>query len=128
MRRSSGKKRAKRTKMATKVMRKPMRKKTTKKGKNPWVEHVGRVFAELKKQDPKISYKQAMIEARKTYKKQAAQPVPEIEEEWNVSSRDYSTVGKKKGSAKKKKGKSRRRRRSRRRIGGDEHDLCSGQR
>ena len=115
MRRSSGKKRAKRTKMA----KKPMRKKTTKKGKNPWLEHVGKVFSELKKQDPKISYKQAIIEARKTYKKQAAQPVPEIEKEWNVSSSNYSTVGKKKGSAKKKKGKSRRRRRSRRRGGGD---------
>jgi hypothetical protein len=126
MRRSSGKKRAPKTKMR----KKPMRKKTTKKGKNPWLEHAGKVFAELRKKDPKISYKQAMIEAKKTYKKQAAQPVPEIEEEWNVSSSKYSTVGKdswnvstskystvgKKG--KKKKGKSRRRRRSRRRIGG----------
>ena len=115
MRRSSGKKRVQRTKMA----KKPMRKKTTKKGKNPWLQHVGQVFAELKKQDPNISYKQAIIEARKTYKKQAAQPVPEVEDSWNVSSSKYSTVGKKKkGSAKKKKGKSRRRRRSRR-HGGD---------
>ena len=120
MRRSSGKKRAKRTKMVTNVMRKAMRNKTTKKGKNPWLEHVGKVFSELKKQDPKISYKQAIIEARKTYKKQAAQPVPEIEKEWNVSSSKYSTVGKKKGSSKKKKDKSRRRRRSRRRVGGGE--------
>lgn len=107
MRRSSGKKRVQRTKMA----KKPMRKKTTKKGKNPWIQHVGKVFAELKKQDPKISYKQAIIEARKTYKKHTAQPIPEVEEDWNVSSSKYSTVGKKKkGSAKSKKGKSRRRR------------------
>ena len=120
MRRSSGKKRAKRTKMA-KPMRKPMRKKTIKKGKNPWLEHVGKVFSELKKQDPKISYKQAIIEARKTYKKQAAQPVPEIEKEWNVSSSKYSTVGKKKGSLM-NNGKPRRRR-SRRRGG---YDKCSG--
>ena len=46
--------------------------------------------------------------------------VPEVEDSWNVSSSNYSTVGKKKGSAKKKKGKSRRRRRSRRRVGGGE--------
>ena len=90
-----------------------------------------KLISELKKQDPKISYKQAIIEARKTYKKQAAQPVPEIEKEWNVSSSKYSTVGKdswnvstskystlgKKGT--KKKGTSRRRR-FRRRIGGDD--------
>tara|TARA_Y100000389_G_scaffold187747_1_gene209519 strand:+ start:334 stop:729 length:396 start_codon:yes stop_codon:yes gene_type:complete len=131
MRRSSGKKRAKRTRMvkpmrnkpmSKKPMRKkpmrkkPMRKKTTKKGKNPWLEHAGKVFAELRKQDPKISYKQAMIEAKKTYKKQAAQPVPEIEGEWNVNSSKFSTVGKdswnvsssKYSTVGKEKGKSRR--------------------
>ena len=93
----------------------------------------------MEKQDPKISYKQAIIEARKTYKKQAAQPVPEIEKEWNVSSSNYSTVGKKKGSLM-EKGNSRRRRsrrrggygkcsndgppRSRRHVGGDN---CKGE-
>ena len=118
MRRSSGKKRVQRTKMA----KKPMRKKTTKKGKNPWLLHVDNVLKELRKKDPNAQRKQAMIEAKKTYKK--GQPVPEVEDSWNVSTSKYSTVGKK---GKKKKGKSRRRRRSRRRIGGDEPDSC-GQR
>lgn len=141
MRRSSGKKRAPKTKMAKKPMRKkPMRKKTTKKGKrppNPWIQHVNAVLKEMRKTDPGASLKDAIKEAKKTYKKQAAQPVPEIEEEWNISSSKYSTVGKdswnvstskystvgKKG--KKKKGKSRRRRRSRRRVGGGECGIGS---
>ena len=124
MRRSSGKKRAPKTKMA-KAMRKPMRKKTTKKGKNPWLLHVDNVLKELRKNDPNVTRKQAMIEAKKTYKKD--QPVPEVEDSWNVSSSNYSTVSKKRGSAKKKKGKSRRRRRSRRRGGGGiPEGQCSG--
>ena len=129
MRRSSGKKRAPKTKMAKAMRKKPMRKKTTKKGKNPWLLHVDNVLKELRKTDPNAQRKQAMIEAKKTYKK--GQAVSEVEDSWNVSSSKYSTVGKdswnvstskystvgKKG--KKKKGKSRRRRRSRRRVGGD---------
>ena len=116
MRRSSGKKRAPKTKMAKAMRKKPMRKKTTKKGKNPWFLHVDNVLKELRKTDPNVTRKQAMIEAKKTYKK--GQAVPEVEGSWNVSSSKYSTVGKKKGSAKKKKDKSRRRRRSRRRVEG----------
>ena len=126
MRRSSGKKRAPKTKMA-KAMRKPMRKKTTKKGKNPWLLHVDNVLKELRKKDPNVQRKQAMIEAKKTYKK--GKPVSEVEDSWNVSSSKYSTVGKdswnvsnskystvgkkskKKGKKKKGKSKSRSRRR-----------------
>jgi hypothetical protein len=138
MRRSSGKKRAQRTKMA-KAMRKPMRKKTTKKGKkppNPWIQHVNAVFKEMRKTDPGVSLKDAIKEAKKTYKK------GQKADSWNVSSSKYSTVSKKKNNdswnvstskystvgkkGKKKKGKSRRRRRSRRRVGGNGAESCSG--
>ena len=123
MRRSSGKKRAPKTKMA-----KAMRKKTTKKGKrppNPWIQHVNAVFKEMRKTDPGVSLKDAIKEAKKTYKKGQSADTWNVssskystvgKDSWNVSTSKYSTVGKK---GKKKKGKSRRRRRSRRRVGGD---------
>jgi hypothetical protein len=139
MRRSSGKKRAPKTKMAKAMRKKPMRKKTTKKGKrppNPWIQHVNAVFKEMRKTDPGVSLKDAIKEAKKTYKKgqkadswnvssskYSTVSKKENNDSWNVSTSKYSTVGKK---GKKKKGKSRRRRRSRRRVGGDEHDTCGG--
>lgn len=130
MRRSSGKKRAPKTKM-----RKPMRKKTTKKGKrppNPWIQHVNAVLKEMRKTNPEASLKDAIKEAKKTYNKGQSADTWNVstskystvgKDSWNVSTSKYSTVGKKKGSSKKKKGKSRRRRRSRRRVGGDKCGL-----
>ena len=82
MRRSSGKKRTKRTKIV-KAMRKPMRKKTTKKGQqaDSWNISTSKYSTVSKKKN---------------------------KDSWNVSTSKYTTVGKKK--SKKKKGKSRRRR------------------
>ena len=46
------------------------RKQGRSKGKSPWLQHVGKVFAEMKKKDPSSTYTAAMKEAPKTWKKQ----------------------------------------------------------
>lgn len=73
------------------MSKKPMRKKTTKKGKNtpnPWIQHVNAVLKEMRKTNPGASLKDAINEAKKTYKKAPSA------DSWNVSSSKYSTVGK----------------------------------
>ena len=82
------------------MSKKPMRKKTTKKGKklaNPWIQHVNAVLKELRRTNPGASLKDAMNEAKKTYKKKSST------DSWNVSSSKYSTVTKKSKKAKKAK-------------------------
>ena len=46
-----------------------MKKKKSKKGGNPWLDHLGKVFREGKKKNKDYKYSQAMKDAKKTYKK-----------------------------------------------------------
>ena len=41
-----------------------------------WIEHVKTVYAEKKKKDPNYKYKEAMKDAKKTYKKGSGKEEP----------------------------------------------------
>jgi hypothetical protein len=61
-----------------------------KKGQNnPWIMHVMKVFDEMKRVDKNIQYKDAVIEARKSWNPDKSK---KSKDSWNVSTSKYSTV------------------------------------